>query len=165
MPECGTALNCVQNDDRTITSVGPDVVGNATSDRIAVAVFSGIRRDDHEELFTWAVGRGLSGPMDIGEIGGNIAVDVTGLVLVGHTHPYFREGRLEPENRATNQANRTGGYGDHVNVIRYGVPNYFRTPYGVVKALERRNNQIVERTVTGSDRGTIEVWIRPRSPR
>jgi RHS repeat-associated protein len=136
-----------------------NVEGNPELDALAVSTLNSLpQKRPYEEM---AVLRrkdeslSASDSIQLGPVGGRVRVDMSGAEAVVHTHPHFSRSdgtHLGIDVRATNRANYFRGPKDDYVVNRFEIPNYFRVPDGSeIKAVERIDGKIVERTVWKSE--------------
>ena len=122
------------------TSGGPDVVGTPEMDLSFVRRFDSMPRDvPPEQGFGYLPGDRFTRTYWISEDGGSLLIP-SEAIGVGHTH--VKGGWQVTILR------EWPGPGDHI-AIQGGRPNYFRTPSGAIRVVERVGGEFSLRTVAG----------------
>jgi len=119
---------------------GPDVLGSPEMDAAMIGHFDDMPRSAYREQgFGYLPGGSFTRNYWISESGGSFNVP-SSAIGIGHTH--VRGAWEETIQR------EWPGPGDH-RVVMGGRPNYFRSPAGAVRVVERTDGQFRLRTVLG----------------
>lgn len=151
-----------------IRSDGPDIVSNQKMDRAVINAYLRVPLPDSRELkveyhFLLFSEGGLYKPskhFEMPENGGAVnyscqlgtVVDWSKVVAAAHTHPLYKEGWV-------NRQNRYFSSGDSSILIIKGIPLYLRTPKGkYIKVLEIRNGWVTTRNITSGKESEPKKW-------
>ena len=145
-----------------VSTGGTDVVGTPEMDAAFTNQFDSIPRNaDREQGFGYLPDGTFTRPYWVSESGGSFVVP-SDAVAIGHTHVKgsWHETILR----------EWPGPGDHL-AVQGGRPNYFRTPSGAIRVVERVGGDFRLRTVVGKPymdsewRVGIEIEITSRMQR
>jgi hypothetical protein len=144
-------------------TVLPDIVGDPNIDAAAVIQLDALPASNKEQAFeligTDEYALILSNEPESGTETTSPVQRVPGIVAIAHSHVPSRDSDLAAR-RATTAARELPGPGDHVPLVRFGVPVYVLTPQRHVRVLEHVGGQDIVRTVRGQDAPGQSTWKR-----
>ncbi len=149
-----------------------DVIGSPELDTAAVAVLAPVASGKAVEvggLLCAAADGSIEQHNHTTGTRGEVSVRFErGCLALYHSHPRSRESNANRVNRLPSMPTnfrRKGG--SDATALLYGLPNYYRDPFGAVRVLEFRNGAYMVRTVSGdrldgeADYG-LQLWPKVR---